>query len=59
MEGLLSIICLGSFVCMFLGYMVGFDHDFIASTRKKMLRLATVSLFALVSISVLAVTGVI
>lgn len=48
MEGLLSIIGLGSFVGMALGYMVGFDHDFGASTQKKMLRLATISLFVFI-----------
>lgn len=58
MEDLLTFIILGSFVCMFLGYMIGFDHDVTAPTRKKILRLATVSLFVLTSIGVLTITGV-
>lgn len=49
MEGFLSIIGLGSFVGMALGCMIGFDHDFGASTQKKMLRLATVSIFTFIS----------
>lgn len=59
MEDLLTFIILGSFFCTAFRYIGGFDHDVIAPTRKKMLRLATVSLFVLVGACVLAVKVVI
>lgn len=49
MNGLLFTIGIGSFVGMVVGCMIGFDRDVTARTRKKMLRLATVSLFVFIS----------
>lgn len=49
MNGLISITGIGSFVGMVVGCMVGFNRDITARTQKKMLRLATVSLFAFIS----------
>lgn len=49
LNDLISIIGIGSFVGMVVGCMVGFNRDVTARTQKKMLRLATVSLFAFIS----------
>lgn len=49
MNDLISTIGIGSFIGMVVGFMVGFDRDVTARTRKKMLRLATVSLFVFIS----------
>lgn len=59
MEDLFSFIGLVSFLGMATGYITGFDHDFVAFIRKKMLRLATISIGALISLVVLMLTGVI
>lgn len=59
MEDLLSIIGLGSFLGTALGCIAGFGHDFTAFTRKKMLRLATISIGVIISLVVLMLTGVI